>query len=140
MRAWGKLLGLLVLGLVFSACTTTQGNAPYQGAGLGAAVGALSGALLDHHNPWRGAVIGGAIGATLGGGLAAISSRASSQAAATGQRVVYRDGPTVIEATPLEYNQKTYCRKVHKRIWRNGELVTDRIEEVCEGSKTGNYY
>ncbi len=131
---------LLMLGFFLVACTTTQGSAPYQGAGLGAAVGAVSGALLDHHNPWRGAVIGGAIGATLGGGLTAISSRASVEAATTGQQVVYREGSTVVEATPLEYNQKTYCHKVHKRIWRNGRLVSDRIEEVCEGTKTGNYY
>ena len=137
-----KPLVLLVAGILLSAsaCTTTQGSAPYQGAGLGAAVGALSGALLDHHNPWRGAVIGGAIGATLGGGLSAISSGASARAVANGRPVVYRQGNAVVEATPLDYNQKTYCHKVHKRVWRNGQLVTDRIEEVCEGSKTGNYY
>ena len=140
MRKIRAIPVILMVGFFLSACTTTQSSAPYQGAGLGAAVGAFSGALLDHHNPWRGAVIGGALGATLGGGLAAISSRASSQAAATGQRVVYRQADAVVEATPVEYNQKTYCHKIHKRIWRNGRLVADRIEEVCEGTKTGNYY
>ena len=134
------VLGLLLISLALAACTTTSQNAPYQGAGLGAAVGAVSGALLDRHNPWRGAVIGATAGAVLGGGITAISTRASREAVARQQTVVYRQGDTVVEATPLEYNQKTYCHKVHKRVWRNGQLVTDRIEEVCESQKTGNYY
>ncbi|OAQ20976.1 putative lipoprotein [Thermosulfurimonas dismutans] len=103
-------------------------------------MGAFSGALLDHHNPWRGAVIGATAGAVLGGGLTAISTRATQEAVAKQQTVVYQSENAVVEATPMEYNQKTYCHKVHKRIWRNGQLVTDRIEEVCEGTKTGNYY
>ncbi len=136
-----RILSLaLVLGLwiSLSACVTTQQNAAtYQGAGAGAVIGAAAGALLDHHNPWRGAVIGGALGAVFGGTLADISSQASYQAARTNQQVVYRQGPTVVEATPVPatHNAETTCRKVRKRIWRNGTLITDRIEEVCEGQK-----
>ncbi len=137
---WPTGLALFLLLLVgVTGCTTTQ-SAPYQGASLGAAVGAFSGALLDHHNPWRGAVIGATAGAVLGGGLVALSTQASQEAAATGQPRVYRRGSTVVEAYPMEYNQRTRCRKVHKRIWQNGHLVTDRIEEVCRGTKVGNYY
>ncbi|WP_168719502.1 YMGG-like glycine zipper-containing protein [Thermosulfurimonas marina] len=139
MRRKG-LWAIFLAGVLLAGCTTTQGSAPYQGAGLGAAVGAVSGALLDRHNPWRGAVIGGAAGAVLGGGITALSVEASKEAVARGQPVVYQEGSTVVEATPREYNQKTYCHKVHKRIWRHGRLVADRIEEVCEGTKTGNYY
>ncbi len=133
------ILGLFLL-IVLSNCTTTRENATYQGAGLGAAVGAAAGALLDDDNPWRGAVIGAAAGAVLGGGITEISKQASSEAAATQQPVVYSQGTTVVEATPLAYNQHTKCHKVRKRIWRDGKLVEDRIEEVCEGQKVTNTY
>jgi len=140
-RSLALLLGLLMMAFTLSSCaTTTPENASAQGAGLGAVVGAATGALLDHHNPWRGAVIGATAGAILGGGLTEISQQASAQAARTNQPVVYREGNTVVEATPLAYNQKTKCHKIHKRIWENGQLVTDRIEEVCEGTKTTNTY
>ncbi len=121
-------------------CATTQDNATYQGAGLGAAVGAATGALLDEHNPWRGAVIGATAGAILGGGITEISKKASTEAAQKNQPVVYQYGNRVVEATPMAYNQRTHCHKVHKRIWQDGNLVEDRIEEVCEGNKTTNTY
>ncbi len=136
----GFLLLLFILLLVSGCATTTSENASAQGAGLGAVVGAATGALLDHHNPWRGAVIGATAGAILGGGLTEISQQASAQAAQTNQPVVYRQGNTVVEATPMAYNQQTHCHKIHKRIWENGRLVADRIEEVCEGTKTTNTY
>ncbi len=140
MKKLTTLIAGLFLLVILSNCTTTQGNATYQGAGLGAAVGAATGALLDNHNPWRGAVIGAAAGAVLGGGLVEISKQASVQAAQTNQPVVYQQGSTVVEATPMTYNQETHCHKVHKRIWRDGKLIEDRIEEVCEGNKTTNTY
>ncbi|OAG27663.1 YMGG-like glycine zipper-containing protein [Thermodesulfatator autotrophicus] len=126
--------------IILSSCTTTQQSASYQGATLGAAVGAITGAMLDDHNPWRGAVIGATAGAVLGGGLTQISSQASASAASTGQPVVYRQGNTVVEATPLSYNQQTKCHKIRKRIWKNGNLIEDRVEEVCEAHKTTNSY
>jgi hypothetical protein len=61
------LLGLLVLS---TGCATPQG---VQGAGLGAVVGGVSGALIDRGNPLRGAAIGGGLGAVLGGGLGDIA-------------------------------------------------------------------
>ncbi len=140
MKRLATLL-LSFLTLVFvSNCTTTRENATYQGAGLGAAVGAATGALLDDDNPWRGAVIGAAAGAVLGGGITEISKQASAQAASNQRPVVYSQDSTVIEATPLAYNQHTKCHKVRKRIWRDGRLVEDRIEEVCEGQKVTNTY
>lgn len=134
---------LVIAGLtlfLLSNCTTTQDNATYQGAGLGAVVGAAAGALLDDHNPWRGAVIGATAGAVLGGGITEISKEASAEAARRNQPVVYQYGNQVVEATPMAYNQRTHCHKVHKRIWQDGNLVEDRIEEVCEGNKTTNTY
>lgn len=69
--------GLVLAGcLLFAAgCSTPQGA---QGAGLGAVVGGVSGALIDPGNPWRGAAIGGGLGAVLGGGLGEIAGSASN--------------------------------------------------------------
>ena len=66
-------LVLLVLGLILilaAGCATYQGA---QGAAVGTALGGVSGALIDHRNPWRGAVIGGGIGAIVGGTLGEIA-------------------------------------------------------------------
>ena len=64
--------GLILLGMTIlsSGCATPQG---VQGAGLGAVVGGVSGALIDRGNPLRGAAIGGGLGAVLGGGLGDIA-------------------------------------------------------------------
>jgi hypothetical protein len=126
------ILIILLLGLAFS-CT------PYhtQGAGAGAAVGGVSGAILDSKNPWRGGVIGGALGAILGATLTDISVRASRESAVTNRPVQYRteDGRGVYRADPIEYNARTNCRKVQERVWEDGRLVKDEIKEICEGEK-----
>jgi hypothetical protein len=70
-----SVLALGLLSLIVSGCATYQGT---QGAALGTAVGGVSGALIDHHNPWRGAVIGGGLGAILGGGLGEIAGSQSA--------------------------------------------------------------
>ncbi len=140
MKRWATLLAGFLILFLLSNCTTTRENATYQGAGLGAAVGAAAGALLDDDNPWRGAVIGAAAGAVLGGGITEISKQASAEAVSSQRPVVYSQGSTVVEATPLAYNQHTKCHKVRKRIWKDGRLVEDRIEEVCEGQKISNTY
>lgn len=66
------LVGLCLAGMLLfsSGCATQQGA---QGAGLGAVVGGVSGALIDKGNPWRGAAIGGGLGAVFGGGLGEIA-------------------------------------------------------------------
>jgi hypothetical protein len=126
------ILIILLLGLAFS-CT------PYhsQGAGAGAAVGGVSGAILDSKNPWRGGVIGGALGAILGATLSDISVRASRESAVSNRPVQYRteDGRGVYRADPIEYNARTNCRKVQERVWEDGRLVKDEIKEICEGEK-----
>jgi len=142
------LVGLLFL-VMLSNCTTTQGNATYQGAGLGAAIGAATGAIIDDDNRWRGAAIGALIGGVAGGAITEISKKASAQAynAPTGQTVVIREAEsnTVVQASPVsdKYynpNARTECRKIHKRIIENGRVMKDVIEEVCESTKTENKY
>jgi len=62
-----SIAGALILG----ACTTPSTNT-YVGAGAGAAVGAIGGAVIAHNTGGKsatGAIIGGLAGAALGGGI-----------------------------------------------------------------------
>lgn len=145
-----KIIGLLVLPffvLANAGCVSTiqQASPEAKGAGLGAIIGAGLGAVLDKDNPWRGAAIGAAAGGLLGGGLAHISKQASIQAAQQGRPVVYQTQEGIVRAEPVSdfyHNPQTQttCRKIRKRIWQNGKIVEDRIEEVCEGRKTSAEY
>ncbi len=131
------LVILALSGLLFSC---TQYHA--QGAGAGAAIGGIAGALLDHKNPWRGGVIGAALGGVAGATLTDISMRASQEAAASGKPVEYRttDGRGVYRADPVDYSAQTKCHKVRERVWENDQLVKDQVKEVCESDKYESTY
>jgi hypothetical protein len=122
----------------------TVGCTPYhaQGAGAGAAVGGVTGALLDTSNPWRGGVIGGVLGAILGATLADVSYQASREAAYHNRPVEYKtdNGRGVYRAEPLGYDERTHCRKIHERVWEDGRLVRDHVKEVCEGHRYERRY
>ena len=45
-----------------------------------------------------------------------------------------------IEAIPGPEDQHTKCRKVTMREWDRGNLVSEKVEEVCEGEKVSRYY
>ncbi|WP_353684343.1 glycine zipper 2TM domain-containing protein [Thermodesulfovibrio sp. 3907-1M] len=75
-----KLLSVLILFTFFiTACGQLQ-QSHYEGAGIGAAVGGVAGALLDKKNSWRGGVIGATLGAVFGATLADISQRGLKEA------------------------------------------------------------
>ena len=126
---------VLTLSLLCILFGCTQYHA--QGAGTGAVLGGVAGALIDHKNPWRGGVIGAAIGGVAGATLTDISMRASREAAAEGRPVEYRteDGRGVYRADPVDYDSHTKCHKVRERVWENDQLVKDQVREVCESEK-----
>ncbi len=128
-------LSMLILSLVSITFGCTQYHA--QGAGAGALVGGVAGALIDHKNPWRGGVIGAALGGVAGATLTDISMRASREAAAEGKPVEYRteDGRAVYRADPVQYDASTKCHKVRERVWEDDQLVKDQVREVCESEK-----
>jgi hypothetical protein len=129
----------LSLMLVLSLLISLFGCTPYhaRGAGTGAAIGGVAGALLDYRHPWRGGVIGAALGAVVGATLVDISMRASQEAAASGRPVEYRteDGRGVYRAEPVDYDPHTRCNKIHEKVWEDGKLVKDEVREVCESEK-----
>jgi len=133
-----SLVFIVILMSVTFGCTQYHA----QGAGAGAVLGGIAGALIDSRNPWRGGVIGGALGAVAGATITDISMRASREAAVSGRPVEYRteDGRGVYQAEPLEYNAQTKCRKVQEKVWEDGRLVKDQVREVCEGEKVEPRY
>lgn len=128
---------LLFVPLFISCSQHTQ-----EGAGIGAAVGATAGALIDDDNPWRGAVIGGALGAAFGGTIAEVSNKAAHESVEEGRPVRYEseDGYRRVEASPEGYDEHTRCHKVRERVWEGDRLVKDEVREVCESEKTENVY
>ena len=97
-RLWLGSAGLILVGImIFSnGCATPQGVA---GAGLGAVVGGVSGALIDRGNPGRGAAIGGGLGAVLGGGLGDIAGSSQGYAPLPVRAITRR--PTRAPIPPL---------------------------------------
>ena len=75
--------GIIVIIAVFGMVLSCASQSPYTGTGaaVGGGLGALTGAAIDHHNPWRGAAIGGVVGGVAGGvaGNAAGRSRYNQQ-------------------------------------------------------------
>lgn len=126
----------LAMIVIVSLLGTTLGCTPYhaQGAGTGAAIGGISGAILDSRNPWRGGVIGGVLGAIVGATIADIQMKASREAAMENKPVEYRteDGRGVYRADPQGYDERTKCRRIHEKVWEDGRLVKDHVREVCE--------
>jgi hypothetical protein len=129
---------LLLLTLLAAGCSQYHA----QGAGAGAVIGGIAGALLDSKNPWRGGVIGAGLGGVAGATVTDISMKASQQAAATGQPVQYatENGRGLYRADPVDYNAQTKCHKIHERVWEDGRLVKDNIREICEAEKFERRY
>lgn len=138
-RLIAAMLVLAICGLTLGGCATPQ---QAQGAGVGAAIGGIAGALIDRNNPWRGALIGGGLGAVAGSSFAEISSQGSQQAARTWKPVEYRteDGRDRYVAEPVAVDAQTKCKKVRERVWQDGQLVKDDVREVCTGEKLERGY
>lgn len=71
-----KLISLAMLAVLFTGCQTidpytreTKTSNTAKGAGIGAAVGGIAGALINKGDRGKGAVIGAALGAGVGGGI-----------------------------------------------------------------------
>ena len=134
-----KILVSSVLGisLITSGCSTMNNPKVTQSATLGAVLGGTTGALLDKHNRWRGGAIGAAIGAAALGGAVAIEEQAITE----NRPVTVTQGNTVTRVEPVPSSSKrTSCRKVRKRVWKDGKLVSDTIEEICKSEKEEDSY
>jgi hypothetical protein len=74
---WLKLLTSSILLAALLAGCTSLSPYTYTGAGVGGALGAGTGALIDKNNRWRGAMIGGLAAGALGGAATELGRRAA---------------------------------------------------------------
>ena len=107
-----------------------------KGALIGAGAGALLGQAIGGNT--GGTLIGLAAGTILGGlvGNAVDQDyQAARDAAQYQKQVVYYDkNGSAVEAIPGGVDQKTNCNKVTKRVWKDGKVVSESVEEVCTES------
>ncbi|MCF8032821.1 MAG: glycine zipper 2TM domain-containing protein [Desulfarculaceae bacterium] len=118
------VLSLSLLGL---GCQSLS-KSDYEGAGVGAATGAVAGALIAG-NPWEGGVIGGALGAIAGGAITHIARTASSQAATHNKPVSYQRGDEKVVSTPVSTKGK--CTTVKESYFKDGKKYKEVEREVC---------
>lgn len=102
------------------------------GAAIGAGTGALLGQAIGGNT--EGTLIGLAAGTILGalvGNAVDQDYQAAREAAQYNKKVIYydKDGHAV-EAIPQKSDNPN-CRTVRKRIWEDGKLVKETLEEVC---------
>ena len=114
-----------------------------RGAAIGAGVGALSGALVGRDG--KATLIGAGVGTLLGavvGNAVDQHHQIAREAALNDRRIVYYDQKEdyAIEAIPGPRDQHTKCRKVTKREWDKGYLVSEKVEEICEGERLTRTY
>lgn len=135
----GFLLVILLLLSVFLASCAHYPPDRYntqKGALIGAGAGALLGQAIGRNT--EGTLIGLAAGTILGGlvGNAVDQDYQVARDAAQYQKqVVYYDrNGSAVEAIPGTADQKTNCRKVTKRVWQDGKVVSENVEEICTES------
>lgn len=140
------ILCVLLLSIMFlsSSCAPMYQDRynTQKGAAIGAGIGALLGQAIgrDTEGTLLGAGIGTVIGAIAGNAVDQ-DYQAARDAAMLNKRVVYVDDQgRAVEAIPVQSSQQTNCRKVTKRHWDNGQLISETIEEICEGEKTTKDY
>jgi len=129
MKKTIAILLTMVFGLVIlSGCATNQTR---QGAMVGAGAGTIA-AVIANKSPVTSAllIMGGAL---LGG---AVGNQMDEQA-----RQASLQNPSnkviMVEESPSE---RTDCKKVTKKEWKNGKLISETTSEVCTGKKTENSY
>ena len=130
------IIGLLIPALSFLVASCAHYPHDRYNTQVGAAVGAGTGALIGQaigHNT-EGTLIGLAAGTILGalvGNAVDQDYQAARDAAQHGKPVIYYDkSGRAVEAIP-EGARDPNCRRVRKRIWENGTLIKETVEEVC---------
>jgi outer membrane lipoprotein SlyB len=135
---------LLVLFMFVVSCASTppENYNSQRGALIGAGTGALIGQAIggNTHSTLVGIAAGTILGALVGNAMDQ-ENQATEDAALYDRKVIhYDEHGNAIEAVPAEDDQRTHCRKVTKRTWKNGELVSETVEEICEGKKRSKGY
>lgn len=145
MKTIKHAIFILVALVLVASCAGRQYDRfnTQRGAAIGAGVGALTGQLIGRNakSTLIGAGVGTLVGAIFGNAVDQ-ERQIAREAAMTNRRIVYYDQQEehAIEAIPGPEDKHTKCRKVTKREWDKGYLVSERVEEICEGEMVSNKY
>lgn len=127
---------LLISSVFLASCATIPADRynTQKGALIGAGTGALIGQAIGGNT--EGTLIGLAAGTILGalvGNSVDQDYQAMRDASHYGKPVIYYDDKGgAVEAIPQSSNTPENCRRVIKRVWKDGKLVSETVEEVCE--------
>jgi hypothetical protein len=124
----------LILSFLFVSCApyppgryNTQAGA-FTGAGMGALIGQAIGG--NTHSTLVGLAAGTIIGVLVGNAMDQ-DYQAARDAARYGKPVLYYDkNGQAVEAIPEE-SINSNCQKVRKRVWENGKMTKETVEEIC---------
>jgi hypothetical protein len=130
-----KLIVIAMIAMFLTVGCAT--NKTMQGAGIGAGAGTIASVIAGKSGTTSALLIMG--GALLGGLAGNTMDQMDKQAMAMSQQpanagksiVVMEEGPT---------NAQTKCRKVTKKVWKDGNRISETTEEVCTGNRTSNQY
>ena len=125
---------IIILSFFLVSCATVPPDRynTQKGAAIGAGAGALIGQAIgaNTESTLIGLAAGTIIGALVGNAVDQ-DYQAARDAALYGKPVIYYDkSGQAVEAIPETTNDPN-CQKVRKRVWENGELVKETVEEVC---------
>lgn len=129
-------LFLLILSMFLVSCAHYPPDRynTQRGAAIGAGAGALIGQAIGGNT--ESTLIGLAAGTILGalvGNAIDQDYQAARDAAHYNKPVIYYDKHgAAVEVVPGALDKQTNCRKVTKRIWKDGKLMSETVEEICE--------
>lgn len=125
------ILMVMVFGLVIlSGCAS---NRTREGAAWGAGAGTIAAVLANRSTATSALLIIG--GALLGG---AIGNEMDEQERAKQASIQHPNKKVLlVEEEPTE---RTDCKKVTTKEWKNGKMIKETTREVCTGKKTSNTY
>jgi hypothetical protein len=136
MKKYSIAFIILIIGALVSSCAYAPVDRynTQRGAAVGAGMGALIGQAIGHNT--KGTLIGLAAGTIFGalvGNATDQQYQAARDAARLNKPVLYYDqNGSAVEAIPGDFNKNTNCHKVTKRVWRDGKMTRETVEEVCE--------
>lgn len=136
-------LAMIMLSVITVGCASSDPGRynTQRGAVIGGAIGAGMGQAIGQNT--RSTLIGAAVGTGMGALIGnAEDQRAQAEREAYAGRAVHyqnEQGGTT-ELIPITNDQRTECRKVVRREWKDGKMVSETVEEICEGRKVTDSY